>query len=140
MILQRTSSHTFAVFAFEGFIQEKYSIDIQQNKELTGYSNIFMRLDCWGRSCCSRRPMYCSLLTVDTSTVCSSTEDTSTVYRLVHAALAAQTALSQEVFPHTRLSSSVRSTGTGSTPSAPASAGGTDRDLAWTQLAQKLGI
>ncbi len=24
--------------------------------------------------------------------------------------------------------------------SAPASAGGTDRDLAWTQLAQKLGI
>jgi hypothetical protein len=26
------------------------------------------------------------------------------------------------------------------TPSAPASAGGTDRDLAWTQLAQKLGI
>jgi hypothetical protein len=25
-------------------------------------------------------------------------------------------------------------------PSAPASAGGTDRDLAWTQVAQKLGI
>ncbi len=28
----------------------------------------------------------------------------------------------------------------GGEPSAPVSAGGTDRDLAWTQLAQKLGI